>query len=315
MNYIMNIICRFLIVILILPAFAYGGFMTIGGLFDTPTAYVLENTEIKVGFSSFLSSKPEPFVPNIESTNEMDFFCMVGLLDRVDVGFTYYGQSAIAAYIKGMVWEESAAIPSIAVGLSEITTRDLIGPYADKTSEYWHDQNFSFFVVASKDMEPIIKFPLTAHIGVGMGKYVGVWRRSFRWHGIFGGIEWRATSYLDVIGEVDGRDLNIGVRFNLPYKLNVQAGIGEFEQLWTDSAVSSHPKYDPPGWYYDEYDEPKFALSVNWTLGPIIGKGEQARLMRLKSRIERAEERLKQAKDRTDSVEREIELIEDELIE
>jgi hypothetical protein len=307
-----NISIYFLIFFVITPFACFAGFMSMGGLFDIPSAYVLENTEINVGFSSFLAPKPEPLIPTLDSLNEMDYWVMVGLFDRVDVGVKYYGDTSISAYVKGMVWEESAGIPAIAVGLTDIATKELIGPYGENTNNYYHDQNISFFAVASKDLQPIIKLPLTAHVGFGTGRFVGAWKRSFRWHGIFGALEWRVKDYLHVIGEVDGRDLNVGVKFKLPYGLNVSAGIGEFEQLWLGGCSTVIKGQGP---FYDEYDEPKFSISVDWTLGPIISKEEQARLMRLKSRIERAEERLKQAKDRTDSVEKEIKYIEDELIE
>jgi hypothetical protein len=103
------------------------------------------------------------------------------------------------------------------------------------------------------------------------------------------------------------------VRFALPYNFTVTAGIGEIEQWWSGKPSASDPNR-PGVLVYDEYDQPKFNLSVQYLIGPLLSGAEQERLMRLKNRIERALERLKQARDRREASEQELERLRDILI-
>jgi len=303
---------RYLKVILIvfsIPSFTFAGMLIEGGLLDIPKAYVLENTQIQIGISSYLIvSQPQSneMVSPSKSLREMDAFLMVGLLNRLEFGFRYYDAHTFGGFVKALIWKESAKYPSISVGLSDISPKRMINSYGDKACNYYHGQKNSFFLVASKDLEPVIRFPLTGHIGVGSERFQGVWEHSMHWQGIFGGIEWRVKPSFHIVAEVDGRDFNAGVIWETPYHFTISAGVSEIEQLWWGG---------PTGGLYDEYDQPKFNVAVSYTIGPLIGGEERARLQRLKNRIERAQERLKQAKDRRESVERTIKEIEDELIQ
>ncbi|RLC42030.1 MAG: hypothetical protein DRH44_04665 [Candidatus Coatesbacteria bacterium] len=298
-----------IMVLLSLPCISFSGMLIQGSQLDIPVGYTLENTVIEVGISSYLIvSQPESgsMRPPEKNLREMDAFLMVGLLDRIEVGFRYYDSKTFGGFVKAQIWKESAAWPAISVGLSDLSPNKMINSYGESATDYYHSQNNSFFVAVSKDLEPVIRVPLTWHIGVGSGRFQGVWRHSIHWQGIFGGIAWRIKPSLRVVAELDGRDFNAGIIWDTPYKFRLSAGVSEIEQLWWGGGT---------GGYWDEYDQPKFNVSVSYFIGPLIGGEERARLQRLKNRIERAQERLKQAKDRRESVERAIREIEDELID
>jgi len=297
------------LIIFSIPGITIAGMLVQGGLLDIPKAYVLENTQIQIGISSYLivnQPASDEMYSHTKNLREMDAFLMVGLLNRLEFGFRYYDPHTFGGFIKAQIWKESAAYPSISVGLSDISPKSMINSYGENACDYYHGQKNSFFIVASKDLEPVIKFPLTGHLGIGSGRFQGVWKHSLHWQGIFGGLEWSIKPSFHVVAEVDGRDFNAGVIWETPYHFMLSAGVSEIEQLWWGG---------PTGGLYDEYDQPKFNVAVSYTIGPLIGGEERARLQRLKNRIERAQERLKQAKDRRESVERTIKEIEDELIE
>jgi len=297
-----------------MPKFALGGYLIQGGMMDIPVAYTIENTEIDLGLSSYLLvSQPINIDKPDKNLREMDAWITLGLLDRIEVGFRYYGPKTFGGYIKAKILNETSHIPCISIGMLDISPNDTINSWGENASNYYHSLNYSFFIVASKDMDPVIRLPIKLHLGIGSGRFVGAWKHSYPWQGIFGGIELKVNKYIDVLAELDGRDFNAGVRFTLPYKFTIVAGLGEIEQIWWGGPRTADPN-NPGQLLYDEYDQPKFSISVQYLLGPLLSGAEQERLMRLKNRIERALERLKQARDRREASEQELERIRDILI-
>lgn len=296
------------------PNAVFGGYQIQGGLLDIPVAYTIENTEIDIGISSYLIvSQPINVDKPGKNFREMDAWITLGLLDRIEIGLRYYGPKTFGGYAKAKILNETSRIPCISIGMLDISPNTNINSWGDNASNYYHSLNYSFFIVASKDMEPILKAPIKLHLGVGCGRFVGAWKHSYPWQGIFAGFEWSVNDYIDILTEVDGRDFNAGVRFNLPYKFTITAGVGEIEQFWWGGPRATDPN-QPGVPVYDEYDQPKFSISVQYLLGPLLTGAEQERLMRLKNRIERAMERLKQARDRREASEQELKRLRDILI-
>jgi hypothetical protein len=116
---------------------------------------------------------------------------------------------------------------------------------------------------------------------------------------------------ISLIGEVDGRDLNLGARFKLPWGLVVTPYVSELEQAWWGAATSVAPGGAA---YADEYDQPKGGVSVQLYVGPLYSKAETEKLRALRSRLKRAEERLKQARQRRELLEQRVEEIREELM-
>ncbi|MCP4229536.1 MAG: hypothetical protein GY771_05250, partial [bacterium] len=125
-----------------------------------------------------------------------------------------------------------------------------------------------------------------------------------------GGIEYHLfDETLSIIAEADGRDLNIGARYKLPWGFTITPYVGELEQAWLGIGTT-----DVGGQLYeDEFDQMKFGIGVSFTGGPLYNKKERERLQILRSRVTRAQERLKSARQRREMLERRLEEIRDDL--
>jgi hypothetical protein len=316
--------------LLFIPVVVGAGVDINSGLLDTPSAYVIDNTVFKIGISSTLlpygdqefaeafRKRDDDEYRNVEddvhtkNLAEMDSYFSFGLFNRVEIG---------VSDVKVQIWKETARWPAISVGMLNIGAPANVNSYGEKAVTYHPDdkQNYAYYFVGSKDLENIIRLPLSAHIGVGSKRFQGEWRFSKHWNGIFGALEYEVLEdRLTAIAEVDGRDLNIGARIMLPWGFTATPYIAEFEQIWLggkvipvwpDSSGRGEPEY-----YGNEFSQPKFGIAFSFTGGPIYSRAEAERLRALRSRLKRAEERLKAARQRREALERRLEEIRAELL-
>ncbi len=310
-------------VYLAFAAAALAGVDVQSGVLDTPDAYVMENTQFNVGVSSyavtsgqknFYTHEGAPFTKNLQ---EMDAFFQFGLLGMAEVGVREYDPQTYAADFKVQVKKESSRWPAFAAGMLNVGSSHNVNPYGGKACWYADDdrQNYAYYIVASKNMRNIIRVPLTVNLGVGSARFQGTdltWPHSRPWQGIFGSVAYHfMDEKISILGEVDGRDLNVGARFKLPWGVVVTPYISELEQAWW----GAHSTSTTTGIVYeDEYDSPKGGIAVQMFVGPLYAKAETERLRALRSRVKRAEERLKQARQRREILEQRIEEIRSELI-
>jgi hypothetical protein len=324
---------------LVIPVKVCAGVDISSGLLDTPSAYVIDNTVFAIGISSTLlpygdQEFAEAFrkIPKGEYRNvtddvhtknlaEMDSYFSFGLFNRLEIGVREYDPQTFAGDVKLQIWKETARWPAISVGMLNIGAPDDVNPYGEKAVIYHPEdkQNYAYYFVGSKNMENIIRLPLSVHIGVGSKRFQGEWRYSKHWNGIFGAIEYEILEKrLTAIAEVDGRDLNIGARIALPWGFTATPYVSEFEQIWLgrktipvwrDSSGTGEPEL-----YDNEFSQPKFGIGFSFTGGPIYSRAEVERLQALRSRLKRAEERLKAARQRREALERRLEEIRAELL-
>jgi hypothetical protein len=322
---------------LFIPVAVGAGVDISSGLLDTPSAYVIDNTVFAIGVS--MTALPygdqefaEAFVKHDGKRNvvddvhtknlaEMDSYFSFGLFNRLEIGVREYDPQTFAGDVKLQIWKETARWPAISVGMLNIGAPDNVNSYGEKAVTYHPEdkQNYAYYFVGSKDLENIIRLPLSVHIGVGSKRFQGEWRYSKHWNGIFGAMEYEVLeNRLTAIAEVDGRDLNIGARIALPWGLTATPYIAEFEQIWLgretipvwpDSSGTGEPEL-----YDNEFSQPKFGIGFSFTGGPIYSRAEVARLQALRSRLKRAEERLKAARQRREALERRLEEIRAELL-
>lgn len=332
-----NKFIHILVYSLLIPLHVYGGVDISNGLLDTPSAYVLDNTVFEIGVS--ITGLPygnqefaEGFPKHEGKINEqedvveknlaeLDSYFAFGLFNRIQLGVREYDPQTFAGDVKVQVWKESARWPAISVGMMNIGAPDNVNSYGEKALTYHPDdrQNYAYYVVGSKDLENIIRLPLSVHTGVGSKRFQGEWRISKHWNGIFGALEYEILKdRLTAIAEVDGRDLNLGARITLPWGITLTGYAAEFEQIWrggpSTRVYSDRSGTDFEGLFYDEFDQPKFGVGLSFTGGPIYSRGEAERLRALRSRLKRAEERLKAARQRREALERRLEEIRAELL-
>jgi len=302
---------------------AYAGVDIQHGGLDTPTAYVMENTQFNIGVSSYLitsgttqfyTHEGEPFNKNLRELDSFFQFCFLG---RVEVGVREYDPSTYSGGVKVMVKKESARWPAFAVGIFNLGVDRNVNSYGSKACWYSDNdrQNYAYYLAATKNMQNIIRVPLTVTVGVGSARFQGgepSWPHSRPWQGMFGSLQYHfLDEKISVIAEIDGRDLNIGARFKLPHGIVVTPYVSELEQAWWGAPTT---RTTTGIRYEDEYDTPKGGLSVQLYLGPISRKAETERLRALRSRLKRAEERLKQARQRRELLEQRVEEIRAELM-
>lgn len=334
-----NKFIHILVYSLLIPLHVHGGVDISNGLLDTPSAYVLDNTVFTIGVSmTALPYGDQEFadyygkheageyrnvVDDVHTKNlaELDSYFSFGLFNRIQIGVREYDPQTFAGDVKAQVWKESARWPAISVGVLNIGAPDTVNSYGEKALTYHPDdkQNYAYYIVGSKDLENIIRLPLSVHAGVGSRRFQGEWRISKHWNGIFGALEYEILNdRVTAIAEVDGRDLNLGARITLPWGITITPYAAEFEQIWRGGKVI--PVWDDssgtgtPEYYSNEFSQPKFGVGLSFTGGPIYSRGEAERLRALRSRLKRAEERLKAARQRREALERRLEEIRAELL-
>jgi hypothetical protein len=307
------------------------------GLLYTPSAYVLDNTVFALGVSSnLLPSGEQEFAEffykhdgfrNVEedvhtkNLAELDSYFAFGLFGRIQLGVREYDPQTFAGDIKVQIWKESARWPAISVGMLNIGAPENVNSYGDKALIYHPEdkQNYAYYIVGSKDLENIIRLPVSVHVGIGSRRFQGEWRFSKHWNGIFGALEYEILDKrLTAIAEADGRDLNVGARIKLPWGFTLTAYVAEFEQIWRGRKVI--PVWEDRSgrgdavFYDNEFSQPKFGVGFSFTGGPLYSRAEAERLRALRSRLKRAEERLKAARQRREALERRLEEIRAELL-
>jgi hypothetical protein len=338
-NIISRTVCAVGGAVCVVTAPALAGVDVQTGVLDTPNAYVMENTQFNIGVSSHavtageitsygrdaeMNEQGEWSYPAItKNLTELDAFFQIGLLGRLELGVREYTPEKYVGNAKVLIKKESSRWPAVAAGIMNLGGDHDISPYGENAAWYSDKdrQDNAYYVVASKNMRNIIRIPITINVGVGAARYQGMnpsWPHSKPWQGMFGSLEYHfLDERISVIGEVDGRDLNLAARFKLPWGFVVTPYVSELEEAWW-GAPTTHTK-PAPGYpngisYDDEYDSPKGGIAVQLYVGPLYRKAETERLRALRSRLKRAEERLKQARQRREILEQRVEEIREELM-
>jgi hypothetical protein len=282
------------------------------GVMDAPDAYILRHTEIQVG----LAGAAYTFQDASGSNSEFKFtgFLDVGLFGFGQAGVSYLGDGGVAGNVKIGVVSEGIQVPAFAIGLENISGEQYVDCFSDSSGslyQYDHAQNWSAYGVASKDLGSVIGIPATISLGIGIGRFVGVIDNGAvgagsKWaHGLFGSVVFRPSEAVGLAFEQDGRDLNIGASYELGQHVTIQLAWAEFEQT----------VFPPEGQNKtDIMQNSKFSLSLQSTIGPIIGAG-RLELERERTRIQRARERLQELEARRRAAEEELQRLRDLLEE
>lgn len=200
-------------------------------LLETPTAYFPKSlTFWEGGFTTSLALRnlekefePHPF--------DFDLFIQGSFAGKYLVGLKLYTLREIGLDFSYQIINEIGNIPAIAIGLRNITYKKYINPaggeppeggFKDENYEHRNPEILSFYMVATKKLAE--RFVINA--GIGRGEFIGYGPRSKylnfdyfsdNYHdftfGIFGGLKFLITDYLSTVLEADGRDFNLGIRF------------------------------------------------------------------------------------------------------
>jgi len=188
-------------------------------LMNIPTAYVPDHGVFDAGIhTAILHRKRE------ELAMRLDFgilnFAELGMmmLDRGDSDY-------VLGNFKILVARESGSIPSLSVGV------DNIGEDVEDGSE---DYERSFYGVLSKEFNLPFVHRINGHLGIGSHRYVSDTSIGQYLHGVFIGLSKdfhpsMLKGSLRLMGEIDGRDLNVGLRYMMDSGLSVNLAVGELD--------------------------------------------------------------------------------------
>ena len=239
------------------------------GLIDIPTARILQHTQVAVG-GSFTAYSYE----KADSTSESDFALAghldIGLFNRGEIGITWLGAAGISGQVSVLVLREDLTTPGIAIGCQNIIGEKDYEFYADSLDSlyrYEESQNFSAYVVFTKNIKHLTGVPVTVDLGYGIGRFRqgenadsdGI---SNPFRGLFGAIEVHPSIDLDIALEWDGRDANLGVSYRLNDNVRFMAAVAELEQL------TRGDERQPT----DVMQNVKFGLGVELTFGPFLNR-------------------------------------------
>lgn len=238
------------------------------GLIDIPTASVLQHTQVGFG-GSFTAFSYE----NADSTSENDFAIAghleFGLFDRGQVGITWLGSAGLSGDARVIAINEGIHIPAIAVGCQNITGEknyEFFQDTNDSLYSYEESQNFSAYIVLSKNFKYFSETPICLHLGYGIGRFMqskdsdssGI---SNPIRGLFGGFEYHPARNVSVMIEWDGRDVSVGADYVMNDNVRFLGAATELEQLVLSNRDHS-----------DIMQNIKFSFGVEITLGPFFNR-------------------------------------------
>jgi hypothetical protein len=273
-------------------AFAAAGSLPFArsGILDSPIASVLRHTEIEAGgsFTAFSYQRAD-------SSSQSDFAISghveVGLFERAQVGVTYLGAGGISGQIRLLALRESISRPGIAIGVENLTGEKNYEFFEGDSGLYVYpnSQNFSVYVVLTKNFDFLTGAPIFLDLGWGTGRFMqdadtesdGF---SNPLPGLFGAFEYHPSPVLSLALEWDGRDANIGGTYRLGRSAQASAAIAEFEQLFRSSRDEQ-----------DVMQSTKFTVGVQFFFGPFLNRTTLEPTERL--RRERDEEALQQLEE------------------
>ncbi len=284
------------------------------GVIDCPDAYLLSHTEIEAEVAAAAYS-----VEDSTGSSNSEFMITghldVGLFRYGQIGISYLGDGGVAANVKVAILHEGFAVPAFAIGMDNITGEKYIECFKVDSAgtelfyNYAHAQNWSAYGVVSKDLSYIIGIPATVSMGIGIGRFVGTIDSgamgigSSISHGLFGSVVFKPAEGFSLALEQDGRDLNIGMSYDINSFLTLKMAWAEFEQTVFPPANQDRT---------DIMQNSKVTFGLRSRIGPIFGAGRLA-LQREQQRIERARARLEELEDRRRAAEAELQRLRDLL--
>jgi len=298
------------------------------GVLNSPNAYILQHTEIGVGFGATTFSMEDSTgaaQSEIITAGHIDF----GILGYGQIGMSYLGDGGLVANLKVMVLREGVDVPAFAIGCENMFAPERVDVYQDDPGvpdstgfitglwdeegfyNYDHAQNWSAYGVASKSMRYLLGIPVTVNLGIGVGRFVGVIEDggamnvgSAVAHGLFGSIVWDPSNKVSIAIEQDGKDLNLGLSYDINRYVTLNLAAAEFEMAM----------FPPEGQdFQDPCQNPKFTIAVSSRIGPLVGGGSE--LEREQQRIARARARLEELEARRRAAEAELQRLRDLLDE
>jgi hypothetical protein len=244
-------------------------------MLDCPTATVPHHTQVLLGGSFTAYGYEVADTASGNTSSESDFAIAghldVGLFERGMIGVTYLGDGGISGNLRFLVFRESITRPGIAVGAENLIGEENYEFWSDGEGnlyDYGESQNFSAYVVLTKNFDYFTGAPFCVNLGWGLGRFQQRDENSPEGFvnpvpGLFLGIEYHPSMMTSVAVEWDGRDINLGGSYAMNKNVRFMGSISELEQV-----IRSGDEADRT----DVMQNVKFTLGVELTVGPFGGR-------------------------------------------
>jgi hypothetical protein len=187
------------------------------GLFDIPTAYLMNNGDFNVGVDVAIQDKKRDFF-----VLGMDF----GLLNFAEIGFKGLKldeKDYLMGDIKVILAREEGLLPAFAIGV------DNIGEELSSEPNIFEQ---SYYAVISKQFNLPIIHLISGHIGRGNNRYMIDGGIGKYLHGVFVGLnkDFTLTSRdirIQITGELMGDEVNFGLKYLMKSGLMLNLAINE----------------------------------------------------------------------------------------
>lgn len=236
------------------------------GMIDSPTASILEHSEVAVGlgFTTYGYDNPD-------STSESNFAISghveAGILDRIQIGATYLGAGGFSGQLRVLAMGESITRPGICLGVENIIGEKNYEFFEDDSTLYSYptSQNLSAYIVISKNLDYLAHLPVCLNLGWGTGRFMQKEDSdgfSNPVPGLFLSVEVHPSTAFSLALEWDGRDANLAGRYTVNRHVTVQAALAEFEQTLRGTDRDKT----------DVMQNTKFTLGAEFFLGPFFNR-------------------------------------------
>jgi hypothetical protein len=186
---------------------------------DIPSGKSIEHGVFAVG--TFMAFRNDKGVPREETAVKLDF----GLFNRLEIGIIALKleQNFLLSNFKLQLLKEVNVLPSVAVGIENIGDKvpESIRRYKSKSP----------YIAISKQFNLPFTHLIMGHIGIGRERYIEEESIGRYLHGVFGGISKDfQPRFIDgnvsLSLELDGRDMNVGIRYILTSGLLIDIAFG-----------------------------------------------------------------------------------------
>ncbi len=218
-----------LVVFAVSTGHAEFGYM--GGLIDIPVATPPEDNFISIIPSGSFALGDDPYPAT------MDVTLSFSIAKKGEITFSALTLGDYSLNGKLSFLEERETTPALAAGIDYVTYNQWISSVGNGNTIGFEDdvgygaerpkEAFSLFLVATKNIENL-GVPFSATVGIGRGKFVGRGPTSKYTNsdiffdtthsvvfGVFAGVALKFTPNFSAIMEYDGRDGNLGLRYEL----------------------------------------------------------------------------------------------------
>lgn len=222
-------------------------------LIGIPTADAQTYGSLLINLNGSIGLNSNEMSPGFEPNLNIGF----SPVDHLTLDLTAYTPSA---YVLGASYQllGNNSKTALAVGINDVGIKSHVGAlgngvkgvFPDERYVNEPDENLSLFAVTSVPVGSVVRL----HVGLGRGEYVGYARGRYpntdilfgstrhQWaFGLFGGAEARIGSHGSVAADVDGRDVNAGVKVNLGHA-TVDLALTKIEGFTEKKAGDEFPR-------------------------------------------------------------------------